>query len=73
MFVLAGIIIFMNIIQNLKFSESIIILNKVFAIILCYTLIINILLGFCQIGGNSMKNISPKNYLNIENSIVFWK
>lgn len=73
MFVLAGIIIFMNIIQNLKFSESIIILNKVFAIILCYTLLINILLGFCQIGGNSMKNISPKNYINIENSIVFWK
>ena len=74
LFVLCGICIFMKIVQELKTEEGRKILEKAFCGIVCYTLIINILLGFCSIGGsNSMKNHSPKQYFESEYTIMILK
>lgn len=74
MFVLCGISIFMEIWKNLKTDEGKIILGKVFNVIVCYTLIINILSSFCVVGGvNSMKNNTPKQYFDAEYTIMILK
>ena len=73
-FVLCGICIFMKIVQNLKTDEGRKILEKVLGVIVCYTLIINILLGFCSVGGNNfMRNNSPKQYFKSEYTIMILK
>ena len=73
-FVLCGIIIFMENLKNLKTIEAKNILGKVFNIIVCYTIIINVLSGFCIIGGtNSIKNNSPKQYFDAEYTIMILK
>ena len=74
LFVLCGIVIFMEIMKNLKTEEGKKILDKVFNSIVVFTLIINILSGFCIIGGvNSMKNNSPKEYFKSEYTVMFLK
>ena len=74
LFVLCGIIIFMEIINNLQTNEGRKILEKVLNIIVCYTIIINLLSAFCIIGGiNSIKNNSPKQYYEFEYMIMFLK
>ena len=70
---LAGIIIFMSIFESKTSDESKAILCKIIYIIIVWTIIINLLSGFCSVGGISMKNSSPKKYFKIEKSIVFWK
>jgi len=74
LFVLCGICIFMEILKNLKTEEGKKILEKVLYIIVCYTLIINILSSFCIIGGvNSMKHNSPKQYFDAEYTVMILK
>ena len=74
LFVLCGIVIFMEIINNLQTNEGRKILEKVLNIIVCYTIIINLLSSFCIIGGiNSIKNNSPKQYYETEYMIMFLK
>lgn len=74
LFVLCGIVIFMEIMKSLKTEEGKKILGKVFNSIVVFTLIINILSGFCIIGGvNSMKNNSPKEYFKSEYTVMFLK
>ena len=51
-------------------------LRNIFLVVIgiaIFTLIINILIGFLNISGVSMKKISPKVYLNVEHTICFWK
>lgn len=74
MFVLAGILIFMTKIQNYKTEEGKTILTNILYIILCFTLVINLLSGFCSIGGKfSIKKDSPKMFFDTEYSIMFMK
>lgn len=74
LFVLCGIVIFMEIFRKLETDEGKKILGKVFSVIVCFTLIINILTGFCTIGGtNSMRHNSPKQYFDAEYTIMFLK
>ena len=64
----------MEIMKSLKTEEGKKILGKVFNSIVVFTLIINILSGFCIIGGvNSMKNNSPKEYFKSEYTVMFLK
>lgn len=64
----------MEILKKLKTDEGKIIFTKIFNFILVFTIIINVLSGFCIIGGgNSMKNNSPKQYFNSEYTIMFLK
>ena len=72
-FVLGGISIFMEILQRLKTEEGKKILERIFYGIVCYTLMIHLLLGFCFIGGNSMRNNSPKQYFDAEYTIMILK
>ena len=72
-FVLCGLSIFMEILQRLKTEEGKKILEKIFFGVVCYTLIIHVLLGFCFIGGNSMRNNSPKQYFDAEYTIMILK
>lgn len=73
-FVLAGILVFMENYRNLKTEEGKRIFGKIFKFIFCYTIIINVLLGFCIIGGNnSMKNNLPKQYFDAEYTIMILK
>jgi len=72
-FVLGGISVFMEILQRLKTEEGKRILEKIFYGIVCYTLMIHLLLGFCSIGGNSMRNTSPKQYFDAEYTIMILK
>ena len=74
LFVLCGIIMFMEIFKQLKTDEGKNILGKVFNLIFIYTIIINCLLSFCVIGGsNSMKSNSPEKYFNAEYTVMFFK
>ena len=74
MFVLAGIMIFMEMYERYKSEESKIILSKVFTGIACFTLVINLLLGFCDIGvNNSMKAKSPDMYYKVAYGVCFYK
>ena len=64
----------MEILKNLKTYEGKNILGKVFNLIVTYTIIINILSGFCIIGGvNSMRNNSPERYFKTEYTVMFLK
>lgn len=73
-FVLCGITIFMEILNGLKTDEGKKILGNVFGIIVCFTIIINILSGFCSIGGeNSMRKNSPKQYFDAEYTVMILK
>ena len=64
----------MEILNQLKTDEGKIILGKVFNVIVIFTVIINILSGFCVIGGkNSMKNNNPKRYFDLEYTVMFLK
>ena len=64
----------MEILKKLKTDEGKKIFTKIFNFIVVYTVIINILSGFCIIGGrNSMRNNSPKKYFNLEYTIMFLK
>lgn len=72
-FVLVGILIFLENYQNTETKEARNILEKIVIGIAIFTLIINILTGFLNISGVSMKKISPKVYLNVEHTICFWK
>jgi len=73
MFVLAGIMIFMSFYENYKSNESKQVLTKIFTIIMIFTVIINILFGFSQIGSNGMMYSSPEMYFNVDYSISIWK
>ena len=74
LFMLCGICIFMEILKSLKTDEGKKILEKVLCVIVCYTLIINMLSSFCIIGGvNSMKHNAPKQYYDAEYTIMFMK
>lgn len=60
--------------QSLKTEEGKTILGRVFSVIVCYTLIFNLLTSFCSIGGkNSMKNNSPKRYFEAEYTFMILK
>lgn len=73
-FVLCGIMLFMENLRQLKTEEGKNILGKIFNFIVCWTLIINILSGFCTIGGNnSMREKSPKQYFDAEYTIMILK
>jgi hypothetical protein len=73
LFVLAGILIFLEFFENYKSEEAKSILTKVFIVICCFTVIINLLLGFCDIGGNGMRNKAPAQYFKVEYGICFWE
>ena len=74
LFVLAGIILFMEIFKSLKTDEGKKILEKVFGFIVIYTVIINLLIGFCVVGGvNSMRENSPDRFLKAEYTVMFLK
>ena len=73
-FVICGIMIFMEILKQSQTEEGKKILGKVFNVIVCFTLIINILSAFCVIGGaNSMRNNSPKEYFEAEYTFMIQK
>ena len=64
----------MEILKQLKTEEGKKILGKIFNSIVVFTVIINVLSGFCVIGGkNSMKNNCPKRYYNLEYTVMFLK
>ena len=72
-FVLAGIIIFMEFYEIHKSEESRDILKKVFIVVSIFTLGINLLLGFCNIGSKSLRASSPDMYYKVDYSICFFK
>ena len=64
----------MEILRKLKTDEGKKIFTKIFNFIVVFTIIINVLSGFCVIGGrNSMRNNSPKKYFDLEYTIMFLK
>ncbi len=64
----------MEILKSLKTEEGKKILGKVFNLIVVYTVIINVLCGFCVIGGvNSMRENSPESYFKAEYTVMFLK
>lgn len=66
--------IFMEILNNLKTDEGKKILGNVFNVIVCFTLIINILSSFSSVGGgNSMKYNSPEKYYKAEYTLMILK
>ena len=74
LFMLCGILIFMEILQNLKTEEGKMVLGKVFHVIVCFTVIFHLLSGFCTIGGkNSMRQNSPKQYFEAEYTVMILK
>lgn len=70
-FVLAGIIIFLEILNGINEKEEKW-ASKILAIILVYTLAINLLSGFSTVGSNSMKLYSPLLFYKIQNLLMFW-
>lgn len=74
LFVLCGISVFMEFVKNLTTEEGKKIAQVIFYGIVSITLVINILSGFCTIGGNnSMKHYSPKKYFDAEYTIMILK
>jgi hypothetical protein len=73
LFVLSGIIIFMSMYESYKNIETKKVMEKILGIILCYTLIINILTGFMNISNISMETNSPKAFYKTEYTICFWE
>lgn len=73
MFVLSGILIFMELYANYKTDEGRKLLSKIFIGIAIFTLIINLLLGFCEIGGRGIRTASPDMYLKVNYGICFLK
>ena len=72
-FVLAGILVFLENYKNYKHRETKDIMFNILKMIVCITIIVNILTGFESISGVSMKDLTPKVYYNIESKICFWK
>jgi hypothetical protein len=63
----------MNFYENYKTIEAKKILEKIFKIIVCYTLIINILTGFMDVSTISMESNNPKAFYKSEYTVCFWK
>ena len=73
-FVLCGILIFMVILKNLKTEEGKKIFGSILSVIVCYTVILNILSSYCCIGRFlSMKTKTPKQYFDAEYTIMILK
>ena len=72
MFILSGILIFISIFEFLKTDESKSIIMKLFSIIVCYTLIINIFSGIVSESGFFKRN-SVEEYNKLKYTICFWE
>lgn len=72
MIILAGLLIFITLYNDLKTEEAKKVFQKIFAIVTIYTFLIGILSGIVS-EKNYMKNFSPEVYYKTEYMVCFWE